>query len=163
MKFYSRKPYFWRVENINKIFTQHTIYNYDLEKIGLKDGVVEGNLEADLVVFYTTGEQDKLSSGERDFLMKMLGAVKHGEQNTLIISDKTHISFKQIVQAGYAKKIMFFGSTRKSVSLNLNLKRYKIFNIQGVDCLFVDNIPKIEEDKKRKGALWTLMKTMFNV
>lgn len=151
------------MENINKIFTQHTIYNYDLEKIALKEGAVEGNLEAELVVFYTTGENAKLTAGERSFLMKMLGAVKHTADNSLLISDKNHISFKQIVQAGYAKKIMFFGSTRKSVNLNLNLKRYKIFNIQNIDCLFIDALPRIEEDVKRKSALWNLMKTMFNV
>lgn len=151
------------MENINKIFTQHTIYNYDLDKIELKEGSIEGDLEADLVVFYSTGEESTLSESDNAFLMKMLGAVKHNLDNTLLISDKNHISFKQIVQAGFAKNIMFFGSTRKTVNLNLNLKRYKIFNIQNINCLFVDAISKIQEDQKRKGALWTLMKTMFNI
>lgn len=151
------------MENINKIFSQHTLYNYGLQKISLKKDAIEGNLEATLVVFYTSGELSNLAPDQREFLMKMLGAVKHNMENTLLISDKNHISFKQIVQAGFANKVIFFGSTRKSVNLNLNLKRYKLFNIQNIDCLFVDTIPKIQEDKKRKGALWTLMKVMFDI
>jgi hypothetical protein len=151
------------VENINKIFTQNTIYNYNLDEIELKELSIEGNLEANLVVIYTSGELSELATEDRDFLMKMLGAVKYTIENTLLISDKNLISFKQIAHKGFAKKIIFFGSTRKSVNLNLNLKRYKIFNIQNIDCLFVDTIPKIQENQKRKGALWTLMKTMFNI
>lgn len=151
------------MENINKIFTQHTIYKYNLETISLKENVIEGDLKAELVVFYATGDSAQLEPNERAFLIKMLGAVKHNLDNTLLISDKSNISFNQIAQAGFAKKIMFFGSTRKSVGLNLNLKRYKIFNIQNIDCLFIDTLPKVEEDVKRKSALWTLMKTMFGL
>lgn len=151
------------MENINKIFEQNNLYNYQSDDIVLKEDSIEGNLEANLVVFYSAGELSALAIDQKEFLMKMLGAVKHNMENTLLISDKTHIPFKNIVQGGFAKKIMFFGSTRKTVSLNLDLKRYKIFNIQDIDCLFVDTIPIIQENQKKKSALWSLMKIMFSI
>ena len=147
------------MENINKIFENNTIYDYSLSEISIKENLVEGNIKSDLVVFYS-GE---LKSNQKEFMMKMLGAVKYNIENTLIISDKSKIIFSQIVKKGKANKIMFFGTTRKAVGLNLNLKRYKIFNIQGIDCLFIDDLDTIQNDTKRKSYLWNLMKTMFNV
>ncbi len=150
------------VKNINKIFEKNVIYDYALSEIKLEDNVIEGDIEAKMVVFYNT-EESELPEGQKAFLMKMLGAVKHNLQNTLLISDKANISFKQIVKAGFANKIMLFGSSRKMISLNLLLKRYKIFKIHNIDILFIDKLETIQEDQKRKGALWSLMKNLFKI
>ena len=152
------------MKNINNIYKNNTIYNYDLSELSLIENKIEGNLKADLVVFYSTDDNnDLLAIDQRNFLYKMLGAVKHNLENTLIISDKSKISFKQLIKEGNFKKIMLFGTTRKTVGLNLNLKRYKIFKIQNVEILFIDDLETIKGDNKRKSFLWSLMKTMFSI
>lgn len=150
------------MENVEKIFEKNVIYNYNIIELLIKENVVEGNLNAKLVVFYSIDEK-LLPSDQREFLFKMLGAVKHNLENTLIISDQSKITFKQIVKNNTVRHIMFFGTTRKNVGLNLNLKRYKIFNLQNINCLFIDKLEVIKEDNKRKSALWSLMKTMFSI
>lgn len=151
------------MENINKIFEKNKIYTFVNKDLTLQENNIEGNLEGDLVVFYSTEGEEILSEANKAFLSKMLGAVKHNYENTLFIADSSKINFNQIIQNNFAKKIMFFGSTRNDVGMNLNLKRYKIFKIQNIDCLFIDKISLIQEDQKRKSALWSLMKVMFSI
>ncbi len=151
------------MKDINKIFEKNKIYSYPNTELLLQENAIEGNLDAELVVYYSTEGEEVLSETNRSFLYKMLGAVKHNKENTLFIADHCNINFKQIIQKGTAKRIMFFGSTRNDVGMNLNLKRYKIFNIQNIDCLFIDKISLIQEDQKRKSALWSLMKVMFSI
>lgn len=151
------------MENINNIFDSNTLYKFNLSKIIKQENLIEGNLEAELVVFYIPDDEKKLDPSKKEFMFKMLGAVKHNLENTLLISSESNVSFKQVVKMGFAKKIMFFGNTRNNVKLNLNIKRYKIFSIQNIECLFIDHLGLLIEDKKRKSALWTLMKVMFNI
>lgn len=151
------------MENINKIFEENVIYNICKSEIIQKKNCIEGNIEAELIVFYNSAEGEFLNEKQKEFLMKMLGAVKHNLENTLIVSDKEKISFEQFVKKGTVKKMMFFGSAPKGVGLNLNIKRYKIYNFQEIELLFIDQIHLIQEDSKRKSALWNLMKTLFNI
>lgn len=147
---------------MDKIFKSNTIYNYNTSIIALKENIIEGNIESDLVIFYST-DTDILEKEQKKFLFKMLSAVKHNASNTLVINDTSNISFRQIVKLKTIKKIMFFGTLRKTVGLNLNIKRYVIYNMQNVDFIFIDALSTIKNDNKRKAALWARMKTMFAI
>ncbi|MGB0885925.1 MAG: hypothetical protein ACPGR5_05830 [Chitinophagales bacterium] len=148
---------------MNTLYQNSKIYNASFNTLELKPNLVEGNLDACLVVFINSLNEAFLNENDKAFLMKMLGAVKHDISNTLIINDKSEIKFKQLTAAGKATKMICFGSTRNTIGLNLQLKRYKNYSLQGIECLFVDAIENLKDDKKRKGALWTLMKQMFNI
>lgn len=151
------------MKQINSIYQKSSIYDSMFSKLEILENKIEGDLDAKFIVFYDNKDLDVLEVDQKQFLVKMIGAVKHNFENTLIINSATGIKFKQIVEKATANKIIFFGSTRASVGLNLNLKRYKIFTIKNIDCLFVDSLEILKDDKQRKGALWTLMKTMFEI
>lgn len=155
--------YIWSVKNIQAIFSENSVYRYDTQELVLKENSIEGNLESELVVFYHVSEGEILAEDIKAFLMKLLSAAQKDYSNTLIINDKVGFKFKHLISNTTTKRVLVFGTTRKKLGLNLNVKRYKIYNIQGIECLFVDKLEVLKDDAKRKGALWSLMKTMFNL
>lgn len=151
------------MKNIESIFNKNKVYRYDTQALEIAENKVEGNLASELVVFYSVATGDVLPEEIKAFLMKLLGAAKHDTSNTLIINDKVGIKYKHLISNTTTKKVLVFGTTRKILGLNLNIKRYKIYTIQGVECLFVDRLDILKDDIKRKGAMWSLMKTMFKI
>lgn len=151
------------MKNIQTIFNENKVYDYDTQAVALKENLIEGSLDAELVVYYTVANGDALPEELRAFLMKLLGAAKHDLTNTLIINDRAGIKFNQLVKGKKAKKLFVFGTTRKVLGINLNIKRYKMYALQGIESIFVDRLDILEKDTKRKGAMWSLMKTMFNI
>lgn len=151
------------MKNINAIYKENRVYSLQKSDLKIAENLVEGNLTADLIIVYHAEGEKILVEELKDFLMKLLGAAKHTLDNTLIINDLSGIKFKQILSTTQASKLIVFGSTRNHLGLNLNLKRYKTINIQGCECIFVDKLSMLQDDVKRKGALWSLMKTMFNI
>jgi len=151
------------MKNINAIYKENRVYSLQKADLKITENLVEGNLNADLVIVYHAEGENVLTEDLKQFLMKLLGAVKHNLENTLIINDLSGIKFKQILNKTQAKKLIVFGSTRNHLGLNLNLKRYKTITIQDCECIFVDKLSILKDDNQRKGALWSLMKTMFNI
>lgn len=151
------------MKNINAIFRENKIYSFNDSPLKLTENLVEGNLKSELVIVFNAESEDILNPELEIFLMKLLSAVKHNKENTLLINDKSGIKFKEILTNSETKKLIVFGSTRDSLGLNLNLKRYRIYELQGVDCVFADKLSILKDDSQRKGALWSLMKTMFNI
>jgi len=151
------------MKNINAIYKENRVYSLQKADLKITENLVEGNLNADLVIVYHAEGENVLTEDLKQFLIKLLGAVKHNLENTLIINDLSGIKFKQILNKTQAKKLIVFGSTRNHLGLNLNLKRYKTIVIQDCECIFVDKLSILKDDNQRKGALWSLMKTMFNI
>lgn len=151
------------MKNINAIFKENKVYRFNDSILKLTENLVEGNLKADLVIVFNTESEKRLNSELEVFLMKLLSAVKHNKENTLLINDESGIKFKEVLANSEAKKLIVFGTTRDSLGLNLNLKRYKIYDLQGVECVFADKISILKDDNQRKARLWNLMKKMFNI
>lgn len=151
------------MEKIENIFSGHKIYSISNQWLNNTNQWIEGNLDADLVICYISLNQKPLAEEVKTFLLKMLGAVKHDLSNTLLIHSNAEISFQQIAKKGKATKIISFGNSRKQLGLNLNLKRYQLFQIQNIDCLFIDHLALLMTDQKRKARLWSLMKQMFAI
>lgn len=151
------------MEKIENIFSGHKIYSISNQLLDNTNQWIEGNLDADLVICYISLDQKPLAEEVKAFLLKMLSAVKHDLSNTLLIHSNAEISFQQIAKKGKATKIISFGNSRKQLGLNLNLKRYQLFQVQNIDCLFIDHLALLMTDQKRKARLWSLMKQMFAI
>lgn len=151
------------MKNINAIYKENRVYSLQKAELKITENLVEGNLNAGLIIVYHAEGENVLAEELKQFLMKLVGAAKHNLENTLIINDLSGIKFKQIVSKPQAKKLIVFGSTRNNLGLNLNLKRYRTIDIQGCECIFADKLSILKDDNQRKGALWSLMKTMFNI
>ena len=149
------------MKNIHTIFNNNKIYHYLPTEVKLIEGLVEGMLDAKTVVFYSVKNNEKLSAEDKSFLLKLLGAVQHNLDNSLLINNTSKIQFNKVKALGNVERIIFFGSTRKDLAINLDIKRYKRYQINNVDCLFVDRLDVLKDDKKRKSVLWGLMKEMF--
>lgn len=151
------------MKNTESIFNENKLYNYNNKALKLSENRIEGSLDASLAVYYSTGDESDLTEELKAFLTKLLGAAKHNLSNTLIINDAEAVKFNQLTKINTVKKVFVFGTTRNVLGINLNIKRYKIYNIQSVECLFVDRLDVLQADPKRKAAMWSLMKTMFNI
>lgn len=151
------------MKNINAIYKQNRVYSLQKSNLELADNLIEGNLDADLIVIYNSENEEKLAPELRDFLMKLIGAAKHSLDNTLIVNDLSSLKFEQVSSKTKATKLIVFGSTRNHLGLNLNLKRYKTYNLNGCESIFADKLSVLKDDNKRKTAIWSLMKTMFNI
>lgn len=151
------------MENISSIFKDNTLYALQNTSLNQESDKVKGNLEATLAVVYQKQSDAILDENNKAFLLKMLSAVNFNTTNALIVNDNNAVKFNQLKTLPNINKILFFGSTRQQIGISLNIKRYKIYSIQAINCLFIDDLSVLKDDQQRKGALWSLMKTMFDI
>lgn len=151
------------MENISSIFKDNTLYALQNTSLNQESDKVEGNLDATLAVVYQKQSDAIIDEKNKAFLLKMLSAVNFNTTNTLIVNDNNAVKFNQLKTLPNINKILFFGSTRQQIGISLNIKRYKIYTIQAINCLFIDDLSVLKDDQQRKGALWSLMKTMFDI
>jgi len=57
--------------------------------------------------------------------------------------------------------ILVFGLPAAQLGLSINVQLYQPFEFRQMTFLFADALPALEQNKEKKGQLWTALKTMF--
>lgn len=122
-----------------------------------------GNAKRVLILVVETHDvfppQDQL-----DFLMKILGAVKHGMQDVAIVNmHGANHTFKALQNQFAPTKILTFGMPKSGYPQLALVQRYQIMKMGGYEVINADSLADISQTEALKRALWNTLKLSFGV
>jgi DNA polymerase III psi subunit len=115
-----------------------------------------------LLVLLRADHTGKLPEQNALFLKKVLQAINLSENDyvTVYLPDHQYNVPGEILQYNPVKVIIFDGAVRPR---NLPDGKYKVLDHRGIKWLMADKLEEISADVKKKKALWSALKEMFDL
>ncbi len=104
------------------------------------------------------------ASNNRFFLTKVLSAAQLNlDQDALFVELPAGQPIGLLMDARQKKPdhILVFGIEASQLGLNMSIQAYQPFDFRQMTFLFADALPVLEQNKEKKGLLWTALKSMF--
>ena len=99
-----------------------------------------------------------------DFLMKILGAVKHGMEDVAIVNmHGANHTFTALKNQFAPTRILTFGMPRSGYPQLALVQRYQIMKMGGYEVINADALADISLTEALKRALWNTLKQSFGV
>jgi len=104
------------------------------------------------------------SEGDRDFLSKILGAVKLTFNDVALvnIAANTSLSVDILESIFVFKKLISFGPPLNILFPGNSFSHYKIARYKETEILWSDSLEEIQQDKQKKVKLWEELKKLFS-
>ncbi|MCH7408374.1 hypothetical protein MM239_03115 [Belliella sp. DSM 111904] len=122
--------------------------------------IFEGNYEKAIMIIY---QGSHLEPELREFLFKILGAVGCSLKDiALAASESVEEVSPESIDALNPNKILVFGKLNHTIS-KLKQNTYEIFNVDGVEYLFADDLKDVNSNVNMKKSLWTALQVLFGI
>lgn len=151
-----------------RIFTQPIIPGKNAPVAAVPEGPVKvkylGENQKNIVLFIQNESEAYLNDELFNLLTNILNACKLGMQDIALVNIAQYTAMPFAAWQGTVpmKQAVFFGITPASLSLE-SLPAYQVLQVSGVQLLFSDDLPAINQDKTLKGKLWNGLKTLLSV
>ncbi len=120
------------------------------------------NKQKSLLVLLRADHTGNLSEENAVFLQKVLKAVNLSENDYLhvYLPDHQHDVPREILRSS-PRKVIIFDSTLRPPGLPES--KYKVQDYEGIQWLTADKLDEISGDVKKKKALWSALKELFDL
>ncbi|MEO6759284.1 MAG: hypothetical protein ABIO24_07500 [Saprospiraceae bacterium] len=115
-------------------------------------------------VLIISRSEPEAAVNNRNFLTKVLSAVQLSlDRDALFVELPVGqpVSLVMDVRRKKPQAVLVFGISAPQLGLHLHLSPYQPLDFQQMTLLFADALSDLEQDKEKKGLLWTALKTMF--
>ena len=104
-----------------------------------------------------------LNPGDKDFLGKILAAVRLGFKDVALLNISTVPGFEysKLEESVDFNKILFFGIDPHLWKPDEKFVKYKSLSSDNIEVLWTDSLSEIQEDKNKKINLWNELKKIF--
>ena len=146
---------------------QHpTMYSPDDKLILAPDQSIFDLAKGDFArqVLIISRAEPEAAVNNRNFLTKILSAVQLDlDRDTLLVELPLGqpVGLLTDVRRKKPQSVLVFGIAAPQLGLQLQLSPYQPLDFQQMTLLFADALSVLEQDKEKKGLLWTALKTMY--
>lgn len=124
--------------------------------------LVGNNINKGAVVVYTDSERERLNETEWNKLLEILKACKLKEEDVAFVNAaRQAVTFSSLRKQITCGNIIVFGEVE--LSRNLQLKKFHLFEIDGVKILKSEPVSKLLNNEADRVTLWKLLRKMFDI
>ena len=139
------------------IYEKSTLYSLPVNKIkALKH---QDKIKAPFLIFIKSNVDVNVELIE--MLDKIVAALKLNVDKTEYIVFSGKVLMMDLIANYQAEKVLVFGAECDDLNLNMHLSLYKVYNINQIQLLMVNNIIDVYGNQKLKATLWQQLKSMF--
>ena len=133
------------------------IINSKIYNIPCTDSIDDLTEDVKLVVI-----SNELTQTEQDLLQKMLSATGLSSTEFMhIIPKNKNISLNSFVNQANELKIISFDLPSVQLGLQVQTQRYRVFSLQNLSIVIVDDLTSIGEEVNLKKFIWNVFKSWF--
>lgn len=108
-------------------------------------------------------QENKIEPELKEMLLNIIKALKIDENEVEIISFSNKIHLTQLLHTFKVSKVLCFGTEAEDISLNINLTKYHLYNINNFELIVVNDLIDVYNNQNMKSALWKLLQKMFEI
>ena len=140
-----------------------TVLTLEIEKEQVFEVKFYGGNKQKILILVEDVEAEFISEKDKEFLGKVLGAIKLTYNDVALINTfkNSSLSFQDYLNQINFTKLILFGKEPKGLTESGILK-YKISTVGDVEILHADILSEIQDDKNKKVKLWEELKKLFS-
>lgn len=99
----------------------------------------------------------------KEMLLNIIKALKIDEKEVEIITFSDKIYLSKLLHTFKINKVLCFGTEAEDISININLTKYHLYNINNFELIVVNDLIDVYNNQNMKSALWKLLQKMFEI